>query len=326
MPLQKIGMVVGFAKQSAKGTIAANPTFTHGLTGGSPLVVDSQQSALDVTSSKRVQNNVYRDTVKNGANIQALCYLKTFGAYLLAAIGADTVTGAGPYVHTYSTNDLLYFTVFVKGVDGTIEAVKDCKLDELGLKWDGSKPVEMTAKFMGTNFSYPATFVATVNEENSESFLTPLGGAFTIDPIGSTLVAATVVGGELTIKNNLSPVDPSATVEASDQWEGVQEHSLKLTVIPDDLLAFRKTVTGAGAGTAASVTAPLGSVSLTFKENAAGTGGLVVTGSKIAFLTAFPDADPKGGPIQVELAGLAVLPTAGTAPLVYVLTNGQTAY
>ena len=284
MPLQKIGMVVGFAKQSAKGTIAANPTFTHGLTGGSPLVVDSQQSALDVTSSKRVQNNVYRDTVKNGANIQALCYLKTFGAYLLAAIGADTVTGAGPYVHTYSD--------FAPGTKS----------------WFG--------------FTDLQGFFANKNV----NVVSPLGGAFTIDPIGSTLVAATVVGGELTIKNNLSPVDPSATVEASDQWEGVQEHSLKLTVIPDDLLAFRKTVTGAGAGTAASVTAPLGSVSLTFKENAAGTGGLVVTGSKIAFLTAFPDADPKGGPIQVELAGLAVLPTAGTAPLVYVLTNGQTAY
>ena len=325
MPIQKITALTGIAKQSASGSLAANPTFAHGLTGGSPLSVEPAQNPLETTVGKRAAYNVYRDTVANGGSVQSYAYLKSLGLWLLGAIGSDTVTGTGPYVHTYATGDLPYLSLFAKGIDTTIEAVRDCKVDELTMKWDGSKPVEMTAKLVGTVFSYPATFTPTTDESGSESFLTPLGGSFSIDVLGSTLVSARVIGGELTIKNNVQPIDPSATVEAGDVWEGVQEHSLKLTIVPDNLAEFRKTVTGGAAGTSVSVTAPTGSVSLTFKENN-GTGQLAVTGSKVAFMTSFPDADPKGGAVEIELAGMAVMPAGGTAPLVYALTNGQATY
>lgn len=325
MPVQKITAIAGVAKQSAKGTLATNPTFAHGLAGGAPISVEPNQSALEVTAGKRAQYNVVRENVSNGGEVQAPAYLKSLGLYLLGALGTDTVTGTGPYIHTYATGDLPYLSVFAKGIDTTIEAIRDCKIDELSLKWDGSKPLELSVKYAGTVFSYPSTFTATTDETGSESFLVPVGGAFTIDPLGSTLVAARVISGELTIKNNVSPIDPSSAIEADDVFEGVQEHSLKLTIVPDDLSAFRKVVTGAAAGTSAAAVAPTGSVSLTFKENN-GTGQLVVTGSKVAFMTAFPDADPKGGAVELELAGMAVMPAGGTAPLVYALTNAQATY
>lgn len=325
MPIQSITALTGVAKQSAKGTLATNPTFAHGLTGGSPISVEPSQSPLDVTAGKRAAYNVVRETVKNGATVQAPAYMKSLGLWLLGAMGADTVTGTGPYVHTYSTNDLPYLSVFAKGISTTIEAIRDCKVDELSLKWSNSKPVDLSVKLAGTVFSYPATFTPTTDETGSESFLIPVGGSFQIDVIGSTLASARVVGGELTIKNNVSAIDPSASIEADDVMEGVQEHSLKLTIIPEDLAEFRKTVTGSAAGTSSSAVVPTGSVSLTFKENN-GTGQLLVTGSKVAFLTSFPDADPKGGAIQIELAGIAVMPAGGTAPLVYALTNAQASY
>lgn len=325
MPIQKITAISGVAKQAAKGTLATNPTFAHGLTGGAPISVEPNQSPLEVTAGKRASYNVIRETVVNGASIEAPAYMKALGLYLLAAIGTDTVSGSGPYVHTYATGDLPYLSVFAKGIDTTIQAVRDCKVDELTLKWDGSKPVDLSVKVAGTVFSYPSTFTPTTDETGSEAFLVPVGGAFSIDVLGSTLVSARVVGGELSIKNNVSAIDPSAAIEADDVFEGIQEHSLKLTIIPDNLAEFRKTVTGAASGTAVSATAPTGSVSLTFKENA-GTGQLAVTGSKVAFLTAFPDADPKGGAVEIELAGMAVMPAGGTAPLVYALTNAQASY
>lgn len=325
MPIQKITAISGVAKQASKGTIAANPTFAHGLTGGSPISVEPSQSALEVTAGKRASYNVVRDASVNGATIQAPGYLKSIGLWLLGALGTDTVSGTGPYVHTYSTSDLPYLSVFAKGIDSTIEGIRDCKVDELSLKWDGSKPVDLTVKTVGTVFSYPATFTPTTDETGSESFLVPIGGSFQIDVLGSTLASARVVGGELTIKNNVAGIDPSSAVEADDVWEGIQEHSLKLTIIPDSLAEFRKTVTGGASGTSVATVAPTGSVSLTFKENN-GTGQLVVTGSKVAFMTSFPDADPKGGAVQIELAGMAVMPAGGTAPLVYALTNAQASY
>lgn len=325
MPLQTISALAGLAKQGSRGTIAANPTFSHGLTGGTPIIVDPQQAPVEVTAAKRAAYNVYRDEVQNGGAIETLAYLKSLGLYLLGAIGTDVVTGAGPYLHTYATGDLPYLSLFAKGLDSTVEGIRDCKVDELTLKWEGSKLLQLSAKLMGTVFSYPATFTATVDETGSESFLVPVGGTFQVDPIGGSLVAAAVIGGELTIKNNLEAIDTSAAVEAADVWEGVQEHSLKLTIVPDDLSIFRKTVTGAGNGTAVAAVAPTGSVNLQFKENN-GTGTLTVTGSKVAFLTAFPEAKAKGGRVEVELAGDAVMPAGGSAPLIYALSNGQTTY
>lgn len=325
MPVQTITAIAGVAKQASKGTLAANPTFAHGLTGGSPISVEASQSPLEVTSGKRVSYNINRESVAAGSTIESMAYLKTLGLYLLGALGADTVTGTGPYVHTYSTGDLPYLSVFAKGLDTTIEAIRDCKIDELSLKWDGSKPVMISVKASGTVFSYPASFTPTTDETGSESFLVPVGGSFQIDPLGSTLVSARVVGGELTIKNNVSVIDPSSSIESDDVFEGIQEHELKLTIIPDNLSEFRKTITGASNGTSVAAVAPTGSVSLTFKENN-GTGQLAVTGSKVAFLTSFPDADPKGGAVEIELAGVAVMPAGGTAPLVYALTNQQASY
>lgn len=325
MPLLTYGALVGVAKQTAKGTIAANPTFSHGLSGGAPIVVEPSQSSLEVTAAKRVRTNVIRESVMNSGEVQAPGYLKSIGLYLLGALGTDTVTGTSPYVHTFATGDLPYLTVFAKGIDSTIEAIRDCKIEELSLKWSGSKPLELSVKYQGTVFSYPSTFTATTDETGSESFLVPIGGTFTVDPIGSTQVAATVTGGEITIKNSVAPIEPSASIEASDITDGIQEFSIKLTIVPDDLLAFRKTVTGAAAGTASTAVVPYGSVTTVFKENN-GTGQLSVTGSKVAFLTSFPDVSTKGDAIEIELAGIPVLPSGGTAPLVFALSNAQASY
>lgn len=325
MPIQKITALVGVAKQASRGTLATNPTFAHGVSGGSPVTSEVTQSQLEVTAAKRAAYNMVREAVVNGGSVQSPAYMKTLGLWLLGAIGTDTVTGTNPYVHTYSTGDLPYLSVFEKGIDTTIEAVRDCKVDELSLKWDGSKPVELSVKVNGTVFSFPASFTPTTDETGVESYLIPVGGTFQIDPLGSTLAAARVVGGELIIKNNIEAIDPSAAIEAEDVYEGRQDHSLKLTIVPDDLSIFRKVLTGAAAGTAATASVPTGSVNLVFKENG-GTGQLSVTGSKVAFMTSLPDADPKGGSVEIELAGEALMPSGGTAPLVYALSNTQASY
>ena len=330
MPLQTNQVIVGVAKQSASGTIATNPTYAHGVKGGAPLSVDPSQSVLEVTSSKRAYTTVIREAVANSASIEAPAYLKTLGLWLLGAIGTTTDAGsAGAYTHTYATGDLPYLSIFAKGMDATagqtIQAIRDCKVDELTLKWDNSKPVELSVKCNGTVFSYPTTFSATTDDTGSESFLIPVGGTFQYDVSGASPATARVISGELTIKNNLAPVDTAAAIEHADQYEGVQEHELKLTVVPDNLTDFRKVITGASNGTSATSVVPTGSIAITFKENN-GTGTLAVTGSKVAFVTSIPDADPKGGPAQIELAGTAVLASGATSPLIYVLTNAVQTY
>jgi|GEM_PF-1538558 len=326
MPVQKITGIIGLAKQSAKGTIATAPAFAHGLYGGTPFSVVAQQDMLDVTASKRVAYNVYRKAVVNGSDFKAPSYLKSIGLWLLAALGTDTVTGTGPtYLHTYSTGDLPYLSAFTKGLDTTYEAVRDCKMDQLTLQWKSSEPVEASGKLLGTVMSYPATFVPGTDETGSESFLVPVGGSFQYDLDGSTLATARVVSGELSVNNNVAPIAPSASIEADDVYEARQDHGVKLTIVPDSLVDFRTAVTGSAAGASAAAVPTTGSFSLQFKENG-GAGTLTVTAAKCAFMCVFPDADPKGGAIQVELVGIPVMPAGGTAPVVYALSNTQATY
>jgi hypothetical protein len=327
MPITAITAVAGVAKQSSKGNLPANPTFAHGLMGGAPITVDASQSALEVTTGKRAAANIIRESVTTSVEVQSPAYLKTLGLYLLGAMGSVTTTGSapGPYTHTFATGDLPYLGFFAKGIGADIEAIRDCKIDELTLSWEGARPLELSVSANGTVFSYPSTFTPSVDETASESFLVPVGGTFEYDPLGSSVASARVIGGELMIKNNVATIDASASVVSDDVQEGSQEHTLKLTIVPENLADFRKTVTGSGSGAGISETVPLGSVNLVFRENG-GTGTLTVTGSKVAFLTAFPEADPSGAAIEIELSGMALVAPGGTSPLTYVLANGQASY
>lgn len=326
MPLQTLTAQIGVAKQGSRGTIASNPTYAHGLSSGAPITSEPTQNMLEVTTGKRAASTIIREIVKNGAGAVSPAYIKSLGLYLLGAMGTDTVTGASaPYSHAFTTGDLPYLSFFAKGIGSDIEAVRDCKIDELTLKWDGAKPLELTVKAMGTVFSYPSTFTATTDDTGVDSFLVPVGGTFEVDVIGSSLASARVIGGELTIKNNVATVDGSAAIESVDAIEGLQEHTLKLTIVPDDLSSFRKTITGSASGTSVSGAVPVGSVNLVFKENG-GTGSLTVAGSKVAFLVGFPEASPKGETTKLELAGTAVLASGATSPLTYTLVNGVASY
>lgn len=326
MPISTVSAVVGVAKQSARGTIAANPTFAHGVKGGAPISVEASQAPLEVTTGLRASANMARESVKPSSDIQAPAYLKSLGLYLLGALGSCTTTGAGPYEHTFVTGDLPYLSIFAKNIGPNIEAITDAKIDELSLKWEGANHVEVGVKAMGTVFSYPATFTAGTDETASESFLIPVGGTFEYDPIGSSLASARVVGGEIIVKNNVETVDGSAKITPMDTHEGRQDVEVKLTIVPDDLADFRKVITGASNGTVASASVPVGSVSIEFVENNGGNGSLVVSGSKVAFMTELPEADPSGGAVEIELAGTAVVAPGGDAPLTFVLTNSQASY
>ena len=326
MPISTVSAIVGVAKQTARGALAANPSFAHGVKGGAPISVEASQSALEVTTGVRASANVTRESVNASSDIQAPAYLKTLGLYLLGALGSKTTTGAGPYEHTFLTGDLPYLSVFAKGIGPDIEAVADAKIDELVISWEGANALEVGMKAMGTTFSYPASFTPGVDETGSESFLIPVGGTFKYDPIGSTLATARVVGGEITVKNNVAQIPGSASITPTDTHEGKQECEVKLTVVPDNLADFRKVITGAANGSAASASVPVGSVELEFKENNGGAGSLKVTGSKVAFMTELPEADPSGAAVELELVGVAVVPDGGVSPLTFVLKNAQATY
>lgn len=322
MPLQIGKDIAGIAKQASKGTIAANPQFAFGLTGGGGSV-DPTQEADPITSAYLSPSGAYRSRIESGAALQTRAWQKAIGLMLLGALGTDTPTGSGPYTHVFTLGTALpYLSVYEKKGDNLILGWKDCKVDELEIKWEENKPLEVSLKLVAGAFSFPASFTPTNDESDTTNYYVPVGGTFKYDLDSSTPAVASVKGGTINIKRSAEAIFYSGALEAADVWEGGCEVNVSLTVVPDDMTVWRNALTGTVAGTTIQTVPLYGSWEHTFVK---GADSLKLAGASTTFLTPIPEADPAGGAAEHELAGPAYR-GAGTTPITATLINTIATY
>ncbi len=327
-PFNKALVLAGLAKQADKGTLAANPTYGFGVAGGKIIDSPIKQDPSDVTSGSLAASSVDRTEVGGVMGFDTRGYMKMLGLILLGLYGAEVVTGVSPSLaHAYGLAAAQPYLSAFKSDNGVLSALRDVKVTGLNMKWTANGPVTITPLGTGTVLSFPETFAPTTDETGSESFLTPVGGVFQVAMVGAVPATARITAGEIDIAFGTTPVFASGSIEADDPGaHEVMAATCKLTVIPDDLAYWMQVVTGTADGIAVSPKAQYGSLSIGFKDNGSATGGLVWTGGKVAFLADRPDVDPKGGNVELALAGNAVMPSIGVAPLIPVLTNDVASY
>lgn len=309
MAMQSALAQVGFGKQSAKGTPAANPTYALGLLDGAILTVDVAQELEERTSGSRVSTAVNRNSVMPGIDWTCRMHPRSIGALLYGALGSIATTGTGTYTHTITNgDDLPYYTMFGKQ-GSSLFAVNDGKIDELTISWDESGPVEVAATGMGTTVNYGATFVPTTDDVVA-GYMTAATGTFKFDIDSATPVTARIKSGEVVIKNALEAIMLSGSIAPNDVFPGRQDVEVSFEIIPDDFADWRTLVTGTSSGTTASAAPIYGSFEFAFTD---GTNTVTLTGTKVAFTADFPAADAAGGAMSLSLEGLVVKPSAGQA-------------
>lgn len=315
---------VGIAKQSAKGTAAANPTFAHGLTDGAVLTVDVAQDAEERTSGVRANPGINRTGVMPGMDFTGRAHPKSVGLYAYAAMGGLATTGAGPYTHVITLADSLpYLSGFGK-LNSSIFKVQDFKVDSLGFSFNENEPVEMAVSGMGTVIDFAATFTPTTDETigTESAYYIASAGTFKLDVDSATAVTAKIQSGEISISNNLEAIMLSGSVSPSDVFEGRQDVECSFDLVIDNLDEWRTIITGTAGGTSVSATPIFGSFEVVFTS---GTASLKLAATQVAFITDFPDADPAGGPVVLSLSGVVVRPASGS-PLTITAINGTTSY
>jgi hypothetical protein len=316
--------IVGVAKQASQGTISANPTFAHGVATGALPSIAIGQADDPQTSAGRAAPGAYRNSVDEKFTFETRAWQKSIGLYLLGILGSDSVTGTGPYVHTIAQGlSVPYLSMFAKKSDGTIVAVRDSKITKLELSWADNQPLVVAIETDGTVLSFPATFVATTDESGTLAYYTPVGGTFKYDITTNTPAVASVVGGKVTIAQDVTTPIYSGTIEAGDAIEGNLNIDVSLDVIPADATLWRKILTGAIAGTSIMATPQYGSFEVTFAK---GTDSLKLGATNVGFLADLPGSDAKGGPGQMSIAGGCYPAAAGGTPLTATLTNQVVSY
>lgn len=310
MALQKRLTKVGLAKQTAKASIAANPSWNLGVTGGSVVSAPVTEEDLNPTWSTRMLEGRERTLVVPGAEYEFVAMPKTIGAYLMAVLGTVATTGsADPWTHTFTTaDDLPYHTLWATLNSNTYHQLKDVKLDELELTWNPAAALRAKAKWVGCDMAFLAAAPTGGTDERPgiDGALVATGGQFQVD--GSTV---RVKSGSIKFMNNLDVIRDATKVIPDDVFPGGAGVAVSLTVVPDDLLTFRKVITGATNGTTVSGSPLSGTCSLKWVKDA--QHDLTITVNKFYYATDYPEVDPDGGPVEITIEGVAAVAAAGAA-------------
>ncbi len=304
----------GLALQSAKETPATEAAYRFGLTGGQVVSAEIEEEALNPTGEQRIAEGRERLTVQPGASLEMYALPESLGLLLMGAFGGVSTDGPGPYDHTFSpATSLPYLTVFGEhNSDGW--SVEDARVDTLEISWDGTGSAEVSAELLGRRIT-PGSWTYAAHE-HSTAPLRGVGGTFEVDG-----QAARVMSGSLSIANNLEALVLSRDVQPDDVVVGGSEVTVSLTVAAESLDLWRSILTGSAGGTDPSETPFQADAKLTLVS---GTDSLEVDVTEGVWLAEFPEADPDGGPVELELEGI-VLENA-TAGITALLTNGVADY
>lgn len=319
--------VTGIAKQVAKGTAIAEPTFAHGVTGGNVVSAEISQKPVETTSAYREPLFVNRDSIAAGTDPKFLAFSRSLGLWLLAAFGSVQTTDltGGRYRHVFSVgSDLGWFTLFGQYGGAHYFALPDAKVDKFGFSWKGNDPCEASVTALSGAIDLAHGALSPGTDDSLGDFLRPLGGTFELDAGGTTLAATLMTGGGFEVNNALDAVVASGSIIPGAINPKAMDPAVKLSVMPDDLAIWRTVLTGTPTGTDMSETTVYGSFSTKFLAGAADN--LIVKGQKVPFACKFPDADPKGGTAEVELEATPVKKDASTPSIEFILENGVVSY
>lgn len=315
--LQKRIAFIGVSKQTAKGSPAAGATYGLGVRGGSIFRLDLEQESDAITFASRISPDENRLAVNPGASFLTRLWPRSSGLLLYGALGAIGTTGVGPYTHTITpAADLPYFTVF-SALDTEYHKVADCKVDSLTISWTERSPLEIELSMMGiTETLYTATWLPPTNDESGQPRFSPPGGVFQIHGRSGSPAEAAITAGRITIANGLVGIPLSKAIRPDDVFPAEQVIDCAFTLMPASTLEWRRALTDADAGTSAAGVAVYGSFSEKFTIDA--SNDLTLAATRVAFTGEYPDADPAGGPAELELVGRVKKPAgdAFTATLI----------
>lgn len=314
-PVQTLIGLVGVAKQTGKGAAAAAPAYGLGLTDGKVFNVEIDQEPSRLTLGGGPNDRIAAQAIRTGAHpglsFTTRVWPRSIPLLWYAALGTLGTTGTGPFTHTGSPGmDLPYLTGF--GQIGPNEYVKlpDCKVNELTLSWDERNPLEVEVDLLGLVPALGAASWVAANDETNQTFYGPQGGTFNLEVAGAVPLLGKVTKASVHVNNNLAEVPLSKSILPDDLLPAAQEIDGTITLMPNDLSDWRKAITGAAAGVAVSEAVIYGSFSLKVMLDA--NTDLTLAGVRVPMMTELPDANPEGGPAEVELAFSVVRPTDGS--------------
>jgi len=325
----------GLAIQTARGTAATAPAVSYYASDDSDGI-DSSKSLETIAltiGGKSTAVETYTDEVEVGMETTTLAFADVLGVLLAGAMGAETVSGSGPYTHTFKAGeDLPYITAFEqKGAkNAAIRKMTDAKVDELTITAEGVAPLAVEASLAGCDAPWTAATAWSGPEFRIEDGYFTLADIETLfslstDTPGAIPAGVNLESIEIGIANNVEATSTLGNPKPKDQVEQTQNVTVNISGTTDSTALYREVITGSATGTDIATAVVTGSLQLTIKHSANPDYSLVVKIPRIPWECEVPAVSTDGGPFELSLSTDDALAVAGTAAE-FILTNGDAAY
>jgi hypothetical protein len=271
-------------KQTAKGTPQTTPKFKLRLTGGAPV---PQPQILDLPET---DNSIQRSrAVKVGQSInvafEGFVRSDEFGFLAFGALGAEAVTGAGPYTHTATAAAAPpYFTLYPSyDTTALVDRYVDCRIGTLTLRGGANQALSYSIAGAGITATYgetqPVLAQSTVNPLVYPNVTVTLGGV-TTDIVESF---------ELTSDKTLSVIQGDTGMVPSEIQPGRWGVTGTLTILFETDAKWRAWLSGTTSGTATSQTMFTEALTITATTGASDSVSAVMTAVELRQIDLAPD-------------------------------------
>lgn len=294
--------LIGVALQSDKNTPASEPTFVHGLTGGSPFKLDRTVESAEVACGVRAGTDSYVSSVTSGVDYETYGYADAIPLYFYAAMGniVSSSSGSG-YEHVIGLGDVLPYMTFWGRIGDEFTRVDGCKMDTLEMSFEGNAPLAFGVTCLGMDAEMGLkSFPGNAEASCFDGYFVPTGGTFKIDTASATPLEAPVVSGNITLSNSCTAEPLAGRVSPGSVDEGKLTCSGGVSVKPDDLALYKRMVTGSESGTKPSGKMVYGSFEWNFEHSQNPNYKLKIESGRVPFSADFPEVDPAGGAAQID--------------------------
>lgn len=317
----------GLAKQTNEATPATTEQFGMPVYSGRSMPVQTY-ARVDVTDASSIVGDSYKQgDIHWEADVVVPAFATPLPKLLVGLHPTDTLSGAGPFVHTLSGlgSTPSWFTTYNTDLlGGAVEETFEAGImSEYSISGDNTGgPARVGVKYTGKRPTVASYTNATPQTITADGYYTFTGGTVKYEVDSGTPVTETNVQSFSLLVSR--PVAHEPTVDSTSvNFLSLSrvECSFSMTLLMANHEAYRATFYGGVAGSTPSSTKVQGSAEINLVHSSQGTWAAKFTIDRAVLVAAPPTPDPAATPLLVTINGMIDKAASGDH-VKPVITNG----